>query len=383
MCVESKETYTPAAGTKFYNYPADCGTTTIIYYMNVLSYPLLKGLQKHSRKIWLSCLVAVSQLLIAAETRQAVPVSTQQAQKLWFFPERSSPAEVVALNDAKLGAELNAQILDITARVGDTVAVKAVVVKLDCRDAESRLEAAQAAVLNAKARLQQAHSQLQRAQGLKKDRLISAEDLERRHTEVAMVESEQVVQEAATKQASLQTERCLVRAPFKGIVKERLASIGDLATFGVPLLRLIQIADAEVSTQLRPVEAMEVSKANKLHFIWQDLSYPVRLLRTVSVVDSRTRTMELRLAFTGDAVVPGASGRLKWHSKSPHLPAHLLVKRQGQLGIFVYQQNHARFQPVAAAQEGQPVPVVDLGPETLVITDGRAALLDNDPVIVP
>ena len=79
---------------------------------------------------------------------------------------------------------------------------------------------------------------------------------------------------------------------------------------------------------------------------------------------------------------PGAPGRLRWRHEASALPAHLLVRRDGVLGVMVADGERARFVLLPGAREGRSVSV-RLPPQTLIITRGRHGLADGDEITVP
>ncbi len=312
--------------------------------------------------------------------QEPIPVTIRPAAELLFHPERSAPAEVVPLNDARLSAEVNARVLEIPVRAGQQVKAGDELVRLDCRDYESRLEAQQYTRRALSSRLKLAGTQLKRGRDLLKQRNISDEEVDRRATELAALQSELAAEKEEESQAKLNLERCRINAPFDAVVAERLASVGDLAAPGTPLLRLVQTDDAEVSARLRPAEAQAGAEASSVEFSWLGRRYPLELLRASPVVEPRTRTREIRLGFTADKAPPGASGRVHWHSTVAHLPADLLVRRGGRLGVFLANDSHARFVELDGAAEGQPA-VAELPADARVIVEGRHGLKDGMAVI--
>ncbi|WP_455216774.1 hypothetical protein, partial [Kaarinaea lacus] len=96
--------------------------------------------------------------------------------------------------------------------------------------------------------------------------------------------------------------------------------------------------------------------------------------------DSKSRTREARLLFTENPALPGSAGELVWEQPSASLPADLLVKRNGKLGVFVLNDGQAKFVPLAGAEAGRPA-IVNLAPATEIITQGRFRLQDGDSVI--
>lgn len=324
---------------------------------------------------WILALAAMG-----LQAAQPSPITARPAAELVFHPELSAPAEVTPLNDAQLSAELSARILDIPVRVGDQVAPGDLLARLDCRDYQARLEAQQATSRAQEARLRLARIQLQRARSLEKARNISSDELDRQLAEAQALEAELAAQGKAQAQARLNVERCEIRAPFRAAVTARLASVGALAAPGTPLLRLVQLDGAEVSAQVRPEQARAGREAASLTLRWRERTYPLRLLRELPVLDPRTRTLELRLGFTGEAAPPGASGRLVWRDALPHVPADLLVRRGERLGVFLNQGGQAHFHPLPEALEGQPAPAGDLPADARVILEGRQALEDGAAV---
>ncbi|MGB5775167.1 MAG: efflux RND transporter periplasmic adaptor subunit, partial [Sedimenticolaceae bacterium] len=96
-------------------------------------------------------------------------------------------------------------------------------------------------------------------------------------------------------------------------------------------------------------------------------------------VDPVARTREARLVFTGEAAVAGTPGRIVWYGARSMLPSDYLVRRDGRLGVFVLDTDRARFIDIPGAEDGRPA-VLQLAPETLLISEGRQRLVDNDLV---
>ena len=63
------------------------------------------------------------------------------------------------------------------------------------------------------------------------------------------------------------------------------------------------------------------------------------------------------------------------------LPSNLISRRNGVLGVFVLDSDHARFAPLAGAQEGRPAEV-HLPASSRIITMGRERLQDGATVSV-
>jgi RND family efflux transporter MFP subunit len=322
-----------------------------------------------------------SLIVVPSLTHAAVPVTTKPLRDVAVYPQVSVPAAVQSLNDTKLSAEVRAVILDVPALVGQTVKEGDVLMRLDPTDAQLAAQRAQAALEAVKARLELAEFQLERAQKLSQD-VVSEELLAQRNTEVNSLRAELQAQQNAVQSAQRDLKRCEIRAPFRAVVKERLAFVGELANPGMPLLRLIDVAHMEVSAKVQSEDVDSLQAAQAPQFSAQGKDYPLRLRAVTAAYDAMERSREARLLFTGAAALPGAAGTLVWRDARAHVPADLLVRREGKLGVFVAERGKARFIVLPDAQEGRPA-LATISGGASVIVDGRFGVKEGDDITMP
>ncbi|WP_165840171.1 efflux RND transporter periplasmic adaptor subunit [Motiliproteus coralliicola] len=330
-------------------------------------------------------------LSLAVGSAQAqVPVTSKPLSQLLFHPEQSAPARVESLNSSRLSAQLSARIDRILVRVGDRVEPGQLLLELDCRDWVSQHQALQAISRQFQSQIKLAGAQLKRSQNLRSRNSISEEKVEQHETDLNVLRARYASHRQQLEQATLQVERCQIRAPYAGLVRQRLVGLGELADPGTPLLALQQLDALEVVAQLRPQQLNALP--DKFEFEFQQRRLPVRLRTALPVIDATARTRELRLEFDIEQALPGSSGRLLWRSTLGRLPADLLIRRQQQLGIMVLnsqtQPPQAQFVALPDAIEGQPAPLpldslgeLGLRSDTPVIIDGRQALFSGDSVM--
>ena len=328
--------------------------------------------------------VAIIALLVAMApigAFAAVPVTVVAVGDLLQQSLHSAPATVIARNSPSLSAEINARIDSIPVRVGDTVEPGDLLAQLDCRQYDSLLAAAKAGMDQLASERNFSAAQLKRAQGLKLKKGISDEGVEQRKSEWESYSARYRMLEETQRQAQLQVDRCQILSPFRAVVVERIASSGSLATIGTPILKLVQLDDIEISARLREQEAETLRESKQIWFEFFNKEYRLTLRGIVPVIESRTRTREVRLRFSEESAPVGAAGRVLWQGDSLQLPAGYLVRRNEQLGVFLVDGGKARFHPVAGAVEGQPA-VVDLPTERVLIVEGRQRLADGDEISV-
>jgi RND family efflux transporter MFP subunit len=296
--------------------------------------------------------------------------------ELGFHPEREAPATVLGKNETRLAAEASARIVAIAVDSGDAVKAGQVLVRLDAKDAELALARAAAGLAQSAARLAQAEAQMARARSLREKNFISAEALTLRETELAATQADVQAARANRDSAQRGVDKCIITAPFNGIVRGRTAQVGELAAPGTPLLTLADTSDLQVVAQVQARDADGLASAEKIEFAAAGQTHALTLLRISGAISREARTVEARYRFTNAAPAPGTEGRLIWRDPRPHIPADYILRRNGRYGVFVLDGAKARFHELPQAQEGRPASA-DFPPEARIVTRGRHALQDG------
>jgi RND family efflux transporter MFP subunit len=292
----------------------------------------------------------------------------------------SAAADVVARNDSTLTAEVAARVARIGADTGARVEAGRVLVELDDADYRLALAQARAQAAAARARAEQAQARLLRARRLNVDRYVSDDELAALEAETQGAQAEARVREAARAVAERTLSKTRIRAPFDGVVLERMAQVGAAVAPGTPLLRIVDLAAPEVEARLQPEQASQLERAGEAVLEAAGREWTLRLLRVADAVDATSRTRVVRLAFAGQAPAPGTSGTLRWTSAGGwRIPSDLLVRRGDDHGVFVVEDGRARFVPLPGAQPGRGAATTLPGTARLVI-EGHQALQDGQPV---
>ncbi|MBF0191462.1 MAG: efflux RND transporter periplasmic adaptor subunit [Magnetococcales bacterium] len=331
-------------------------------------------------------LAPLALLLFAATTARAdepIPVSTRSLEAVLIHPREEAPAEVRSLNDGLITAQVTATIVELPVQVGETVKRGDALVRLDpwaYRLAERR---ATAELEGLRARLDAARKRSQRATQLQQHKQASDERAEQSESDVKELTAQIRAVETTREEAHIQSEKCLVPAPFDGVVAQRPARIGINATPGTPLVQLVEVNAVELAATIPVSRVSSLNRATAWEFLQEGERYPVRPRVVIPVADPVTRAREARLLFTGDKPVPGTAGRLVWSDPRPHLPPWLLSRRDDQFGVFLIQNDKAIFHPLPGALEGHPA-VMDPLPAGEVAISGRESLTHDVAVkLVP
>jgi RND family efflux transporter MFP subunit len=318
---------------------------------------------------------------ISLWAQTAVNVRVELLSEVLIDFERRAPAEVRALNDSTIAAEVSAVVLSVHADVGQAVKKGDLLLQLDSADYQLNLKQSQANLASSHARLNQATAKLKRAQQLDQSQYISADELLERETDVMVFDAQIQASEVAVSIALRNLEKCSLTAPFDGVVGKRMAQVGNFVKNGDPLIAVTQVDQFELDAEIPDGQADTMKNADSIRFESRGQSWPVMLLRLSPVIDSQTRPRQARFAFSNSAPAVGRSGELVWGVGNGMLPSNLISRRDGMLGVFLLDSGKARFEPLPGAQEGRPA-YVKLSDSTRVITLGRERLQDGVAVSV-
>ena len=310
-----------------------------------------------------------------------IAVRTQPLSDVLVDFDRRAPAEVLALNHSSLAAEVPAVVLAIHADVGQAVSKGELLLELDPADYQLNLKQAQANLASSQAQLSQAEAKLKRARTLGDSQYVSVDELLERETSVTVYRAQIQANEVAVAMARRNLDKCSIRAPFDGVVGERMAQVGNFVRNGDPLIAVTQVDRFELDARVPDDQADEIINSSLLRFESRGQSWPVELLRLSPVIDSQGRTRRARFVFVDQAPAVGRSGELVWKVGSGLLPSNLISRRDGVLGVFVLEDGRAEFYPLPGAQEGRPAHL-NLPASSRVITQGRERLQDGATVTV-
>jgi RND family efflux transporter MFP subunit len=149
-----------------------------------------------------------------------------------------APATIEPVLSAVLSTKLMGRVVDVRVREGDVVAAGAVLVRLDDRDLAARREQADAGLRAADAAHNEARLQADRLRSLFADSAAPRAHLDA--AEAGLVRAEQSVRGARAMAAEVEalTDYAEIRAPFGGVVVQRLVDPGAFVAPGMPLVRI-------------------------------------------------------------------------------------------------------------------------------------------------
>ncbi len=268
------------------------------------------------------------------------PVVVERVTKAFLAPSVDVPGTVVSLNDARLASELEAKLMwiaDVGTEVseGDTLAsLEKITFRLYEMEAEKRVERAKARVTFLKA-------EKERLSRLAENNLSAKSQLDLVTSDLAVAESDVWIAEAQLGQAKVAMWVTDIRAPFDGIVTEKLRNIGERLNVADEVLRLVDPKSIEIVARapLRTVNFVKVGEVLAMHNDFRSGESAVRTI--VPFGNPQSHMFEVRLYADPDIWTVGESVRLSMPTAAAKevlaVPRDALVLRRE--GTFVYRIN--------------------------------------------
>ncbi len=286
---------------------------------------------------------------------------------------------VPAAQRSNISAQMSDIIRQIHVDVGHEVIKGDLLISLDCRENQLKRQQAQANLNAEKTQLAHAKKQFNQAKKLNVQGNISKELHNQREAEKNRLTATLKGKQAAYALAKLNVERCQIKSPFDGYITHRHASIGELTQPGSHLLQLLSKSNTLVEANINHGLFNSFSQGKNHQFIFNNISHPLKPDFILPMLDNNTRNHIARLRFINEPAITGSVGKLTWQEADLSIPARFLVLRNKKLGIFIAENNRAKFISIKNAREGQPA-MITLDDKTQIVNNGRFNINHGDVV---
>jgi RND family efflux transporter MFP subunit len=219
---------------------------------------------------------------------------------------------VTSARIAQLSTEVSGLVKTVHVEVGDRVDTDAALLELDREIEQLILTALQAATRQARAELADAKRRYEDAQLLRKQKSISENELRLLEAEVEVDSSMLIKQQADERRQLARVERHTLRAPFGGVISERLTESGEWIEPGSPVLTLVAVDDLRIEFRVPQEFFIRINPQTTLSVTLDALPervFDASIDTVVPVSDPSSRTFLMHATVnTGDALMtPGMS----------------------------------------------------------------------------
>lgn len=353
----------------------------------------------------------------AAPSNVPVAVKVQRLAMRDWPVVRQAMGTVEARNRATVSAQIMGAIRQVHVEVGQSVRAGQTLVTLEARDLASAVAQAEAgqreaqsaqpeaerAIEAARAALELAETSHRRIEGLFQKKSVSPQEMDeatarlrqsRAALEMAQSRRGQIdARIASTKQAissaQVMTGYTVVAAPFAGLVTEKLAQAGSLASPGLPLVTLEQAGGYRLVVSTGESDALRLGQLVRVQ--WEDGApeFATKISEIVPAVDTATRTQTAKIDLPPQAGLrSGRFGRALWTAgQRQALTVPVTALRQsGQLQmVLVVEDGRLRSRMITAGeniQAGVVEVLAGLQPGELVVVRPPLEWKDGAPARV-
>ena len=216
-----------------------------------------------------------------------------------------------ARRTSMLGFASGGRIAEMDADVGDKVKTGATLARLDTRSLEAQLASANAQVQEARAGHDLALNTVERQRQLKLQGHVSQQHVDEAEAQANTALARVEAAKAQADTLRVQIDLARITAPFDGVVTQRLADEGAIASPGQAVLELVEKSHLEARLGL-PAASAALLEPGKEYTLVADTGEVSARLRTVTgVIDANQRTVSAVFDIDNpDQIAAGAVVRL-------------------------------------------------------------------------
>ena len=155
-----------------------------------------------------------------------------------------------AVSRGTVSGQTSGRVIAVNFDVDDYVSQGDVIVLIEDTEHQSRVDQALANRQAASARRQDAESDFKRVQGVFAKQAVSQAEMDKATTALKQARAGENEAEAAYEQALQQLEYTRVKAPYNGIVTERLVEVGESVQPGQPLVSGLSLDSMRISVDV-------------------------------------------------------------------------------------------------------------------------------------
>jgi membrane fusion protein, multidrug efflux system len=279
---------------------------------------------------------------------EARPVKTMVVEAGNPPSVRSFPGRVEASKMVDLAFQVPGVLVGLPVREGERVSKGKVIAELRQDEFQARLQTAQGTLDQARAQLGAAQSTLTNAKTeserfgrLVETNAVSHSDYDSAQTAYLAAQENYNGQQAAIRalegrlaEAKLQLGDSTLRAPYDGVVAQRLVDVGQNVVPNNPVIRFQNVNDVDIVVDVPEgfvgsnLRASETQQGVAELSIAPGQRFPVHVKEIAQIADPRTQVFEVRFAMKAPpriTALPGMTANVTITSRGNERPGNLVV----------------------------------------------------------
>lgn len=336
-------------------------------------FSLLAGCQPHEQTAAAQIKTVNAQAITLSLTE--IPVSD------------ATPGAVISEQQVQVASRLMGYIRDIAAHEGDTVKAGQLLFTIDPSDIKGQVDQAHAGVAQAEAALSDAQADFERFSNLYKEESIPKVQYDKVKLQFNIAQSQANAARAGLSTAESQLRYAEVRSPINGVVTQKMANKGDLATPARPVMVVENPAKLMIQTSVSDETYAHLKMGGSATVEISGNTMPGKIVRLVSAADAMSHTHLVKLDVPGiKGFSSGTFARVRFTVGSRQgisVPKAAMLERAGITGVFVVDADgiaHYRMVRVGREQDGMIEIEAGLNPGEKVVVSNAAEFDSGDRI---
>jgi len=278
----------------------------------------------------------------AKDENDATPITVTEVLASNVAPTVPAAGTVFSRNETQITAGMAGR-LEWLAEPGDFVEAGTAVAKFDCEMLGLQRERQMAEAERAKINFDRLAKEVGRLQSVSDVSAIAEIQLDRTVADRDLAGSDLRIAQITIRETDSQLARCIIRAPFSGVVTQRLRNAGEDVERSTVLAAMTDTENLEVraSVPIRYLPRMRTGEVAEVRL--NDLRLEARIRKVIPAANSQSQTFEVRLDLPANAPRLVAAGQLVSVSLSLSANLALTVPRDSVIlreeGAFVMRIN--------------------------------------------
>jgi len=271
----------------------------------ILSKNIERGL-----KLWFALLLCLSVTDgLAVEASDPTPITVTEVMTTSVAPAVPAAGTVFSRNETQITAGMAGR-LEHLAEPGDFVEAGTAVAIFDCEMLQLQRERQVAETDRANINAESFANEVNRLQSVRDANVIAEIQLDRTIADRDLALSDLRIAQIAIRETDSQLARCSVRAPFSGVITQRLRNAGEDVERSTVLAAMTDTNNLEVraSVPIRYLPRMRTGQVAEVRL--NDMRIEARIRKVVPAANSQSQTFEVRLDLPENAPRLVAAGQL-------------------------------------------------------------------------
>ena len=305
-----------------------------------------------------------------------------QAQRAEWVRTVGISGNIQAIDSVVIKARVPGEVVTLSVREGDAVQQGQVLIKLDPRDQQARLEQALQQAAAAKAQWAISQRTLENNQALVAQGFISRNALDTSVSSATAAKSTWQAAQAAVDLARKAVEDTRLSTPIKGMVAKQYVQVGERVNVDARLLDVVDLSRVELQASLRPEDVTQVRVGTRGQIRVDGLKQPIeaQVARINPSAAPGTRAVTVYLSLKPhEALRQGlfANGQLELaRATSLILPRSVIRQRTNGSYVQLVRQGKVVHQAVTLGAEGQLA-----SDQTLAVVEVRSGLDGGESIL--